>query len=271
MITVIPKSGLCNRMRAIDSALSLSQATSRELSIVWIRNKILNCKFCDLFKPIDGITIVESKLRPFLYSNRKIQNFGLPSLARKIMNLTLIDKHQLLELKKDSKVLADYVAKTKHAIIANNKRFYPSKFEYQQFVPTDALQLRIEKETEKFNPSTIGVHIRRTDHKQAKEKSPLHLFKKALEDAIGENPLANFYLASDCPETKEHLLGKFGEKVITNNSKAVRDSKEGMQQALVELYALSKTQKVFGSYGSSFSETACQISGIPEVTIVKEG
>jgi hypothetical protein len=51
---------------------------------------------------------------------------------------------------------------------------------------------------------------------------------------------------------------------------ADRDSADGVVQAAVELYALSRTQRVYGSYWSSFSHTAAHIGGIQEFTVLKD-
>jgi hypothetical protein len=47
----------------------------------------------------------------------------------------------------------------------------------------------------------------------------------------------------------------------------VRDSTHGVQEALIDLYCLSKARKVLGSYLSSFSQVASEISGIEEIIV----
>jgi hypothetical protein len=42
-----------------------------------------------------------------------------------------------------------------------------------------------------------------------------------------------------------------------------RKSVGGIQDAAIDLWILSRTQKILGSYRSSFSETASEIRGIP--------
>ncbi|MDD4636209.1 MAG: hypothetical protein PHV66_01190 [Bacteroidales bacterium] len=87
--------------------------------------------------------------------------------------------------------------------------------------------------------------------------------------AITTNVRANFYLASDSVADKERLKELFGQRIITSDKAADRNSLEGMQNALVELWLLSKTKRIIGSAQSSFSETAAEISGI-ECRIVRK-
>jgi len=52
---------------------------------------------------------------------------------------------------------------------------------------------------------------------------------------------------------------------------AERNSLQGMQDALVELYTLSRTSRIIGSMQSSYSETAAQIGRIQCEFINKAG
>ena len=54
MITLVPTGGLCNRMRAIDSAVALCEKINRKLRIIWYMYEGLNCSFFELFQPINN-------------------------------------------------------------------------------------------------------------------------------------------------------------------------------------------------------------------------
>jgi len=56
------------------------------------------------------------------------------------------------------------------------------------------------------------------------------------------------------------MITAFGDRIIVlPDVDTSRNSVRGMQDALVELYVLSRTNKIFGSHQSSYSETAAQI------------
>ena len=52
-ILLVPVGGLANRMKAIDSAIKLSRKANSELHIIWFKDRGLNCRFDQLFEPID--------------------------------------------------------------------------------------------------------------------------------------------------------------------------------------------------------------------------
>jgi hypothetical protein len=70
-------------------------------------------------------------------------------------------------------------------------------------------------------------------------------------------------VASDDTSVKEQLLQIFGaERIIIPTGIINRDSEEGIRQAVIEMYALSSTNRILGSYYSSFSEIASSIGNV---------
>jgi hypothetical protein len=136
----------------------------------------------------------------------------------------------------------------------------------QHFKPVDALDRQVIDMTTRFT-NTVGVHIRRTDHMAAIKHSSIQHFINAMDCEVAKTN-ANFFLATDCKETERELLSRYPHKItIFPKSCYSRNSVLGIQEALIDLYCLSKTDKVLGSYYSSFSQVAAEISGIEEVTI----
>jgi hypothetical protein len=88
-----------------------------------------------------------------------------------------------------------------------------------------------------------------------------------MEQLIREKPRTRFYLATDCQDTKQELISQFGDRIITGEEPVDRASISGMQHALVELFALSRTGYLFRSHFSSFSRTAAEIGHIPSHVI----
>ncbi len=98
---------------------------------------------------------------------------------------------------------------------------------------------------------------------KAIERSTDALFIQQMQHEIDLDPYVRFYLATDSMDVKENFLRQFGGRIITAPGMVSRTSIEGIQDALVELYALSRTQKILGSYWSSYSTTAAQLGNIP--------
>lgn len=106
----------------------------------------------------------------------------------------------------------------------------------------------------------VGVHIRGTGNAESISRSPTEMFERAIKTEIEKNPNAQFYLATDPAEEQQRLISIFGTRIIVNASKTLsRKTQQGMVDALVDLICLSRSAKIFGSYWSSFSETAAAL------------
>jgi hypothetical protein len=140
---------------------------------------------------------------------------------------------------------------------------------YDKFIPKHSLQSRIHETTGKFN-KTIGVHIRRTDHHYAIQNSPTQLFMEIISTYLEEDKLNTAFLCTDDEETKNEILDRFGSKIFTADIKSLkRDDPKGIEDALVDLMCLAKTNKIFGSHFSSFSQVAADIGRIEVETVLK--
>lgn len=265
MIKLVPLEGLCNRMRAIDSAIALADDLNEPLEVYWVKDNGMKHNFYDLFEPIqhNSVKIHYSNKAPLMLKKSIKKNFHLPLLIRKIFSYITFERDE------NTRLLAYDFAKTssQNIVIRSFSRFYNNPKMYQLFVPIQEVREKIKHRSQAFNEFTIGVHIRRTDNSKSINASPLYLFEEAMQKEIEKEPRANFYLATDCEDTKSHFKKLFSGKIITAEEAATRDDVEGIRDAMVELYCLSKTQKVFGSYWSSFSHTACHIGNIPEITL----
>jgi hypothetical protein len=158
--------------------------------------------------------------------------------------------------------------KIRICVIYTYSSFYQKVPYYQMFVLNKEMQDKVNNETKFFSDSTIGVHIRRTDNLRSIRYSPIEAFISEMENLVNSNAEVNFYVASDDMEVKEKLKEKFGEKIILPQGELSRNTKEGIRQAVVELYALSRTSKILGSYYSSYSSAAAEIGNI-ELQVVR--
>ena len=66
MLIIQPIGGLCNRMRAINSALVLAKKQNKKLKVIWFVNAELGCPFEELFEKTDAFTVlnIRSKWNP---------------------------------------------------------------------------------------------------------------------------------------------------------------------------------------------------------------
>ncbi len=299
IIYIKPLGGLCNRMRSILSALSLAQDTARKVTIIWERKKELNAPFYALFQASDDFEVIETSalFLPSLYEKVRQNHFysfrprgntwlktkGQKPYQQGIFNddfASIADKihqnHSFEHFKFFREIFVKEVSKQWQSTLFAPQNLYISSFyEFYEgnaaasvFKPQRILQQKIDQITQDFGTNTYGLHIRRGDHKMAIERSPLSKFSILIEQQITQNEEISFFLATDDATVEDKLKAKFGDRIITRTKNLSRNSTEGIQDAVLDLYCLAKTQKVYGSYWSSFSEMAARLSGIEEVSIL---
>ena len=274
MITFVPVGGLANRMRAIDSAIALAQDANHELQIIWFKDQGLNCSFCDLFQPfsLPGVTVREANKRDLLLQDRpRKKNFYLPALSLSTQYDSKIYEKEVTDLFYQQFDFKQWAQKHRNIWMASYIYFYPTQEKrYHIFRPIQALAQQIEERCSSWNTSTIGVHIRRTDHVDSIRQSPTELFIQKMEEIISTNNDTLFYLATDSEEEKQRLTAHFGTRIQTSPHKASRNTKSGIQEGLVELYTLSRASHILGSSNSSYTDAAALLGGIKNEVIMKD-
>lgn len=277
MIYLIPQAGLANRMRVIASGLSLSDKLSQPITILWSNNRDATCDFDDLFQPIGLISVKTKSIRSekinilingaynpkhlskkWVYSalsrlvSRWIPEVKVTTEYRKILNSNEVPE----EMRKPRFFIKDFIAFGKYQEY------------YELFHPKKELGVQIDNIASTFTSNTIGVHIRRTDFRE-QGMSPSHLYYEKMDEIISQDDTTNFYLCSDSPAEKKALVERYGDRILTYFEDTSRGNKNGMQQAVIDLYTLSRTSKLLGAYWSSFSGTAARIGNIPLIPIGK--
>ncbi len=273
-IILYPKGGLANRMRTIDSAVNLFDGRSDKLRIYWIRNNGLNCNFQHIFKQISFIKDSNSSshfLDIFFYLRRR---FGIFRQA-----LKLLKKIHLFEIfsETDNEALSVFaqnkIPRYCFLIIRSYSSFYPrEKFNSELFYLQPEVEERVKRETEKFDENTIGVHIRRTDNIKSISNSPLESFEVRMLSEVDKCPKTTFYIASDDQAIKNYFMNHstLKDKVILSKGCLNRNTKEGIIQAAIEMYALAKSKKILGSYWSSFSGIAARLGNIKLEVVIRQ-
>lgn len=290
---VQPVGGLANRMRVIDSSISLARKFDKDLVVLWQRNPDLNCEFSDLFLPSNSFKVIEVKnfprwnvYFPYFFPNKRgllksRKKKSLHYLNKRIFNV----KHEIFfdelgdaisALRRENTSMKEWERKSYQLfdpILSNaNKgsslyicscwRLHPDELYYEAFRPSKYLSKKIDAVTSQFR-NTVGLHIRRGDHVIARKASTLEKFKSRIVEELEADRERNFFLATDDTDTEKELKKCYSGKIITYPKASLdRNSPIGIQEGLVDLYCLSKTKKIIGSLFSSFSNVASDLSQI---------
>ncbi len=255
MLIIQPSGGLCNRMRVINSACELARRRGEKLIVLWYLCGELNCPFEALFRPVQEIRIINIRSlrdpRKLFYQLTAAQRFG---------------NEDIVSNRTDGVLNETFFRSLKNRVyLFTWEHFYPSA-DYHLYIPVDALKERIRAFTEQFGSRCVGVHIRRTDNAVSMGKSTTEQFVLEMNRELSEYPESRFFLATDDRSEEAFLRKTFPGKIISNETRTLeRSSIAGIQDALLDLYCLSATDKLIGSYWSSFTDIAADMRGIEKV------
>jgi len=270
-ITIKPQGGLGNRMRAIDSALLIAKSTGKNIRVIWELTFELNCSFNKLFYLPEAIELHEYYVNRlfksssrFLYRNLRKAGIYLP-LG---FSLHLFDD-DILNMKIENVDFVQLIGSEKAVFINTCNQFCKDTDSFKAFKPVAELQRIIDSYVQGFNSNTIGVHIRRKDNLRSIKHSPLEGFITLMKNEIKHKPETLFFFATDSEEVEKELLDIFNSRIITHKKLLDRNTEAGIQDALIDLFCLSRTKKIFGSHYSSYSEVAAQINNIDLIQVLQ--
>ena len=155
---------------------------------------------------------------------------------------------------------------TGDTLIFSGQEFYdfPRSFFRKIIKPSDQVKKRAE-EILQSNIPDFSIQIRRTDHSNAIENSPLEEFVKV----INQNADKTFFLATDDIKTKQIISESFTSRAVINPREADRNSQGGLIDVMAEILIMSQTERIYASYGSSFPEVASWLGNIP-ITVCRK-
>ena len=275
-LIVRPLGGLANRIRVIETAAGYASKHDARLIVLWEKNNILNAHYEECFEPLKTVKIINidcSGDNLFFKVRRKIIYRLFSWFGKFIFNIRLYDNEIRFYLNDDrtpkpEETFFSTVAKS------NNKVYIETCYEFcfvSQPVRVIVKKNIKEKAIKILEPygQFIGVHIRRTDSIPAIENSPFELFVVKMNALLEESPTVKFYISTDSQEVFDNLKNIYGEKIFSGTSQRTRNTTEGIIFALIDLYCLSQSKKILGSFYSSFSQMAAKMGNVPLEIIVK--
>ncbi len=254
-IMIEPCAGLGNRLLAMTSAYELSRKLGKDLILLWKRE--IGCAICsaDLFE----IAVPTVDISEMGWKNGVLENLRSNRIKRKYRQAAdrFIECGEIADWKKEGGFakVEQMVARESISYIKSYTNLCEIRKESFSFLkPAQEVLARGADVFPKISHDTVGVHVRRTDHAEASANSPLSLFIEKMK-AEGKERETDFYVTTDEPSVIEELKRHFpAERLIVYEEKVLdRDSKAGIQDALVDMLCLAKCRKILGSYQSTFS------------------
>lgn len=290
-IFVTAHSGICNRLFVVLSALRISKEFGHKLTVFWcervgragieydgsvlsdwddyflpIRDmkvipiiKDINLQYdseIDLTKalPEDHTGDIYVKMRKF---NKQPSVFVPNDLMKILFSAKLVDatKEKIVVKKmtkpfgvKTDKNLEKYIDYIKDKGVHKKDDFLKKLSDLTKFIQPKFYNNEIKKITSQFKDfnEVWGIHIRGTDLKNKGD-----LFKDATEIIEKADDNIGFFLTSD--EDISSIKKKFKNIITFDHHKKTINSLEGNRLGLIDLFCLSKCNRIYGTSGSSFS------------------
>lgn len=264
-ISLIPHAGLCNRMRAIASGIYFAKFYNTPIAVYWNKTHDCYAKFSDLFQypNIESVCIMENH-NP-LYMVHGPRTLYVPKYLRNLFFKSSISGYSS---NKSGPISANGMFKGN--VVIESCCDIDNHYSINEiFIPTREILSKIENLIGSSSINMIGIHIRRTDNANSIASASIEDFMSRMSKEIDDDETTIFYLATDDPNVKNTLRQKFGERIISPDLCLSRSSVKGMKDAVADLYCLSRSKKIIGSYYSSYSEIAAEIGGI-ELEICKK-
>ncbi|GAY31425.1 hypothetical protein IMSAGC014_01647 [Bacteroidaceae bacterium] len=268
-ITFVPAGGLANRMRAVASALTMARDAGRGLRVIWFKDWALHAPFHDIFRAVEaeGLHLREARLTDLLTDDRpRRRNFGVPRLWQRQRYAACIYEAEVTPLVWRGFDFKGWASRPGRRFMASYSDFYPYPDALLRtlFRPVAEVEDEVARRAATFaDVPTVGVHIRRTDHAEAISQSPMECFFARLDADLTAGRYRQIYLATDDEGVKRQMHQRYGGCLLTPPSEADRSSTEGIRGGLADMYTLARTGKIYGSSGSTFSEMAGRLGGIP--------
>ncbi len=277
-LIVSPQAGMCNRFRAICSALLLGELSGRKVYHNWTREPahpndiqiIRNMRaasFDDFFEPTDAIPYIAVETHSTIDAvfSEWGQNDGwFPFQSSAIKRLGITEGIRVERTNADSIIEST----EKNILLETSLALKPST------MSTEIFERRLQAiYSEFFRPlrkyreisdnfykggAYVGVHIRRTDHLKYIDEADIdpHTWRTLFRKKISRDEPV--FLCSDDTHFKSRISKSVPHKCLHYDN---RDQKTDTSLAFVEFLILSGATRIYGTAKSSFSTQAALFGG----------
>lgn len=237
-------SGLGNRVAFTLSAVSVAEATRRDLYYVWPVGETFGARFSDLWDFSPGFEVSLSELGPdVLALPRGDHRTDAASEA--------LDGAPVLVLQH---VWAVPVPSGAARWGERLRRLRP--------VPEVTERVLALRSSAVGEERYVGVQIRsgRLAHPESVRHSPVTWFVRRMREMEARQPGVRFFLSCDDPAIQCQLLRDF-PSAFAFSDKGEYNSLEGLRSAVCDLYVLAGADYLLGPHASSFVKIAAELSG----------
>ena len=303
IVLLLRRLGLANRLGSLADWYLVARTTNRKLIVSWTPSPDLNASFDKLF----DVARLPSNLQvlPYVldteemvaqYAKENNLTYGVVQHSGDWWGGSALDPSKETFFINASKVLDTSVQVLVStwdgylSLSSQSCQYYltkRSKF-LQSLHPVEWIQTFLANFVDEHlrNRLVVGVHVRVDDpafdwnvvpplqrgdtSALGFSSASLSAFERTIADITSHfnshGQEVTFLLASNSDSVKTHLHSKFSNTISMSGNTA-RYSEDGMAFALLEWLALSQTDLVINTYGSTFAAEAAQVHQVPLVGV----
>lgn len=257
--------GLGNRIRALVAGRRVAKKLGRQLAVIWS----LDSYHC--WCPYDFLFRTPHFFVGDSFAGRSVELYGIgrkPNFIRSsIKDAISIQEENFFWAEGDQDVMwgphGPYQARNEtiqKELLDEFAALEPSHFvsnEVDQFIERD------------FRQTMIGVHIRREDNTWSNKNCTDEMFVERLNEALFHMPDAGILLATDGAKSEEAIRKRFGWRVTTYPVRSLSRGQawQAVQDGLITMLLLSRTDLLIRSCSSSFSQCAAWFGNLPSLSV----
>lgn len=267
-----PGQGLCNRLRPIVSAMRLAEFSGRRLSIVWHNYSHVNrgcaCDFNDLFtndiEQIKSLKEIEARsIKIYNYENH-FSKGGTDFYPDKANDIIDVHSRDEVVYVKGTYFIYDITDSTRKSEAYKEFAQYFRRLKPIRYICKKANEFKREN----YSKPILGVHARLKnfyvktwlDHLKVRGlrlKYPRseNDYYEEIDKYLAEYPKARIFLSADNKKSENAISHRYKDRLIKYPVRTFsRNTRAGLQDALINIYLLNHTDLVLRSRFSSFSE-----------------
>jgi len=253
-VTYICDGGMANRLKSHLMASQFALNTGRSLLVNWPRTQACGAKYEEIFE-WNG-----SSHGPF-FSIKILRFPGFQPSYTPDVEAFISTDHQCSLIVLDTRW--QWTSRQQLFKILHTSRDNL----LSNLVPVNEIKQEVSNILETWPSSVCGVHIRRGDFAQMGHwLIDIEKYCVAMEQVQAElEPDTKFFIATDAPDSEiAPVLHVFGERILKRKP-SLRDTTDGVKEALIDLLLLSKTKRLILTPRSSFGEIAAFWGDVPFV------
>ena len=258
------QAGLGNRIIPMGCLLCLASELNYQSAMFWIADPVIGrARFADLFStsnlPFKLVEGCQADFAGTVMLSRSFRQNWPRRILSKVTRELFTNRYDVVKIStneqhgqfRDSPA-ADLLKYRRIMLSA------PSLFRYDCDIswlkPAEPLAHRVTELKKQFSPNTVGIHFRGT--KDARGVPATEKMIARMRAEIELDPNVKFFFAWDRGGNGQRIIDLFGARIIRNTIDAPRNSIQGQQDAVVDLFGLASTSRIIGFQFSSFALTA---------------